>query len=252
MTAAGLYAAMAAANVELTNPTKDKKAQTGQYTYTYASLDTILGHVRPVLAKHGLSVLQDVVIEGDRVQIITKILHASGELLEFGPLGGPVGRDWQALGGGITYARRYALCAALGIAADEDDDAQHASTPIASSSTSTSSAGAHNVTTTARGPLGRAQARDAGAAATPRQIGMVRGLMKDQKVTEPVLSDFTRERLGFELPVDGLEHLTKQQASAIIEAMAGAKPVTRTTEPDQHDPWAGAPLVDPASGEVAT
>ena len=252
MTAAGLYAAMAAANTELTNPTKDKRATTGTYAYTYASLDTILGHVRPVLAKHGLSVLQDVVIEGDRVQIITKILHASGELLEFGPLGGPIGRDWQALGGGITYARRYALCAALGIAADEDDDAQHATASQPSTSSSSSSTSSTS-TSTARGPLGRAQARESGAPATPRQVGMVRGLMKEHSVNEQILADFTRERLGFELPVDGLSHLTKHQASTIIEAMtSGTSGVTRTSERDEHDPWADAPIVDPASGEVAT
>ena len=119
-----LCAALAKAHTELTNPKKDSKAELGQYSYKYASLGAILDHVRPVLAKHGLSIAQNVEIQEGRVEVTTLLTHASGGWLSFGPIAGPTGNTWQTLGSGITYGRRYALTAALGIAAEDDDDAQ--------------------------------------------------------------------------------------------------------------------------------
>ena len=119
-----LYAALAKAHTELTNPKKDSKAELGQYSYKYASLGAILDHVRPVLAKHGLSIAQNVEMHEGRVEVTTLLTHAAGGLLSFGPIVGPTGNTWQTLGSGITYGRRYALTAALGIAAEDDDDAQ--------------------------------------------------------------------------------------------------------------------------------
>jgi hypothetical protein len=72
-------------------------------------------------------------MEDGRLLIRTRIIHSSGECMEFGPLAGSVGGDWQKVGSGITYARRYALAAALGIAADEDDDAATAPPPSSAS-----------------------------------------------------------------------------------------------------------------------
>jgi hypothetical protein len=130
---AKIAAAFVAAQAELTNPPKKSKANTGTYSYTYADLPAIIDHVRPVLAKHGLGISQDVLMEDGRLLIRTRIIHSSGECLEFGPLAGSVGGEWQKVGSGITYARRYALAAALGIAADEDDDAATAAPPSSAS-----------------------------------------------------------------------------------------------------------------------
>jgi hypothetical protein len=130
---AKVAAAFVAAQAELTNPPKKSKANTGTYSYTYADLPAIIDHVRPVLAKHGLGISQDVLMEDGRLLIRTRIIHSSGECLEFGPLAGSVGGEWQKVGSGITYARRYALAAALGIAADEDDDAATAAPPSSAS-----------------------------------------------------------------------------------------------------------------------
>lgn len=122
-------AALVAAQADLRNPPKDKTANTGTYSYRYADLASILDLVRPVLAKHGLAITQDVRMEDGRLLILTTLLHSSGESLQYGPLAGQVGSSWQQTGGGITYARRYALQAILGIAADEDDDAATAPPP---------------------------------------------------------------------------------------------------------------------------
>ena len=119
-----LGAAFVAALAELTNPPKNAKANLGHgKPHQYADLASILNLVRPVLAKHGLAVTQDVSLDDGRLGITTTVHHLSGDVLRFGPLTGPLGGKWQEIGTAITYARRYALCAALGIAGDDDNDA---------------------------------------------------------------------------------------------------------------------------------
>ena len=126
---AKVSAALVAIQAELRNPAKDKTANTGTYSYKYADLASILDLIRPILAKHQCALAQDVRMEDGRLLISTRLIHSSGESLEFGPLAGSVGGSWQQTGGGITYARRYALQAILNIAADEDDDAASAPPP---------------------------------------------------------------------------------------------------------------------------
>jgi len=126
---AKVSAALVAIQGDLRNPAKDKTANTGTYSYKYADLASILDLLRPILAKHGCAIVQDVRMEDGRLLISTRLIHSSGECLEFGPLAGSVGSSWQQTGGGITYARRYALQAIFGIAADEDDDAATAPPP---------------------------------------------------------------------------------------------------------------------------
>jgi hypothetical protein len=119
---AKIMAALVSAQAELSNPVKSKKANTGTYSYAYVDLAGVIDHVKPTLAKHGLGLMQDVQVTEGRVGITTTLIHSSGESLAFGPLSAAAPVDMQKLGSAITYARRYALVAALGIAADEDDD----------------------------------------------------------------------------------------------------------------------------------
>jgi len=105
---------------------KDKTADMGNYSYKYADLNTILEAVKPVLAKHGLTVAQSTVNIDSKVGVETRIYHESGHVETFGPLVLPAGNNAQGYGSAITYARRYSLTAALGIAPDEDDDGAEA------------------------------------------------------------------------------------------------------------------------------
>lgn len=76
--------------------------------------------------------------------------------------------------------------------------------------------------------------------ATGKQIGMLRATMIKQHVSEALLADFTQQQLGFELPVEGLEALTKAQCSVVIDAMLktpASAPVTRSSGPVEDDPW---------------
>ncbi|MFH2072760.1 MAG: ERF family protein [Actinomycetota bacterium] len=95
----------------------------GSFTYTYADLATVIAAVRPVFAKHGLAVTQSAVDADEGVGIITRIIHKGGWTETYGPTVVPFTGDARSAGGAITYARRYGLTAALGIATDDDTDA---------------------------------------------------------------------------------------------------------------------------------
>lgn len=95
----------------------------GTYTFAYAPLDTIMERVRPTLKTNGLAFIQS--LNGE--SLTTTLLHQSGEWMESDPL--PIrvtDQGSQALGSAITYARRYALTAMLGLVTDEDDDGNSA------------------------------------------------------------------------------------------------------------------------------
>jgi hypothetical protein len=117
---------------ELSDVPKGREAKiptkTGaSYGYRYADLADALSMVRPILAKHGLVVMQNASNpDSDTVAITTMLLHSSGEWMMFSPLVLPNGRTAQETGSAITYGRRYSLLAVLGLAAEDDDGASAA------------------------------------------------------------------------------------------------------------------------------
>ena len=104
-----------------------KDAKNPHLRNQYLSLDNIINTVRPLLADAGLTIVQDLAGE----YLTTVIYHTSGQFrgsaMPFSPMSGNKGTNaLQELGGGITYAKRYALSAALCISVDSDDDGQSA------------------------------------------------------------------------------------------------------------------------------
>lgn len=96
----------------------------GNYGYKYADLADTIQSVRPILAAHGLAVMQNAsTTNPELVMISTMILHTSGEWISFDPLALPTGRTAQETGSAISYGRRYHLLACLGLAAEDDDGA---------------------------------------------------------------------------------------------------------------------------------
>ena len=119
-----IWEALAAAQGEMTEPAKSQEG----YNYSYAPLDTVVKITRPVLAKHGLFVMQTPINVEDKIGVETMIGHVSGESFKSSivmPLSNIVakGNAAQQIGAAITYLRRYALMAVCGLA-PEDDDAQ--------------------------------------------------------------------------------------------------------------------------------
>ena len=93
----------------------------------YAALPDILSAIKEPLLKSGLTVKQFPVGEHEMTTII---IHAeSGEFLESTYRMKPAKDDPQGEGSRITYQRRYALGAVLGLNIDEDDDGNKASEP---------------------------------------------------------------------------------------------------------------------------
>jgi hypothetical protein len=95
------------------------------YQYSYADLGDVLSAVRPVLAKHGIALVQRTAhLQNGGVRLFTDLHHSSGQTIgsEIDLGQGP--NNPQAHGGALTYLRRYQIVTLLGIAAEEDRDAQ--------------------------------------------------------------------------------------------------------------------------------
>ncbi len=141
-----LAAALAKAQIQLTNPEKSLVAtirEEGRHgreqTFRYAPLSSGLEIVRKVLGQHEIATVQTTSIDQPAgfVNLTTVLAHASGEW---------IASDWpvcpvseiaspRRMGAALTYARRYALFALVGIAGEDDTD-----TPDLQASTSKTTA----------------------------------------------------------------------------------------------------------------
>ena len=112
---------------DVVNPTKDREIsylKGRSADYMYASLGSCLSRAKEHLAKHNFALSQVVVQVEGKSYLQTKLIHVSGKAHCDGgvPLVSKDNSDPQKLGSAITYAKRYGLCAILGIDADVDDD----------------------------------------------------------------------------------------------------------------------------------
>lgn len=129
-----LAGALAKAQIELNNPEKSLVAtiqspfpREADRTFRYASLSSGLDLVRKSLGRHEIATVQTTSIDeaAGLIRLTTVLAHASGEW---------IASDWpvcpisetaapQRMGTALTYARRYALFALVGIAGEDDLDA---------------------------------------------------------------------------------------------------------------------------------
>jgi hypothetical protein len=100
-----------------------KKGEGSSYSYNYADLAAYLDVCREPLASNGLSFVQSVLVADAKATVTTLLLHQSGQWIEFDPLTITASDLMpQSIGSAITYARRYSLSAATGMASEADDD----------------------------------------------------------------------------------------------------------------------------------
>ncbi len=129
-----IAAALAKAQVELTNPEKSLVAtvrspfpREGDRTFRYASLASGLDLVRKALGKHEIATVQTTSIdhESGLIRLTTVLAHSSGEWVSSDWPVCPVGETAapHKMGAALTYARRYALFTLVGIAGEDDLDA---------------------------------------------------------------------------------------------------------------------------------
>lgn len=116
--------ALSKAQSEIENINKDKQG----YGYKYADLSNCLQAIKKPLRDNGLSISQlGICTTDDKKMLVTLLMHESGqwlkstfpiEIVELKQC-----NSLQNLGAGLTYLRRYALSALIGLT-QEDDDAQ--------------------------------------------------------------------------------------------------------------------------------
>jgi ERF superfamily len=136
-----LAAALAKAQIELVNPEKSlvatirEEGRHGrQQTFRYAPLSAGLEITRKVLGQYEIATLQTTSIDqaAGLINLTTVLAHSSGEW---------IASDWpvcpvsetaspRRMGAALTYARRYALFALVGIAGEDDLDAPDLQSPI--------------------------------------------------------------------------------------------------------------------------
>lgn len=115
--------ALASFNLEMENIAKNVKNPF--FKSSYLDLSAIANTVRPLLAKHGLSVIQyPIDDENGRISVNTVLLHKSGQKIEFPGIWVKPSKigDVQVLGSIITYLKRYSIAAILFVAGCEEDD----------------------------------------------------------------------------------------------------------------------------------
>lgn len=106
----------------------EKDATNPHFKSAYTTLDHMIDETKPLLNKHGLTVMQFPGGDGEKITIRTMILHSSGEWIESEPLTlKAVKMDPQGAGSAITYGRRYSYAAALSLSLGDDDDANSVS-----------------------------------------------------------------------------------------------------------------------------
>ena len=135
-----LAAALAKAQVELVNPEKSMVATmpadgkgAAEQIFRYAPLSSGLDIVRKTLGQHEIATVQATAIDhaAGIVNVTTTLAHSSGEWIS---------SDWpvcsledmaspKRMGAALTYARRYALFALVGIAGEDDLDAPDLNAP---------------------------------------------------------------------------------------------------------------------------
>ena len=88
----------------------------------YADLSACVEAVIDALNANGIALVQVLHECNDGVIVSTTFIHESGEIIDTGKLHVPAAKhDPQGYGSALTYARRYSLMAACGIAPEDDD-----------------------------------------------------------------------------------------------------------------------------------
>ena len=120
-----MFAAWAQFVGEVVNPLK---TAANYNKGNYAPLDQVLNEIRPKLAEHGFGLVQNPVVDGNKVTITTILTFQNGACIVFPPLSMNAAKDDpQTLIATVTYARRAALNAIFALYGENDDDGNAAS-----------------------------------------------------------------------------------------------------------------------------
>lgn len=117
-----LFKALAEFQKNVEQPKKD--ADNPFFKSKYVPLENVVDAIHEEGSKHGLSEITYPASDDNAVGVGVIITHSSGQYMKLPPvLLKPDKNTPQGVGAAITYARRYALSSAFGIASETDDDA---------------------------------------------------------------------------------------------------------------------------------
>lgn len=122
-----LATALSKAQGEITGALKD--SANPFFKSKYADLASCWDACRVPLSKNGLSVVQGMQVSDGSLHLITRLLHNSGQWISSVTPVAPKDDSAQAMGSALTYARRYALTAMVGVAQVDDDGNQASGRP---------------------------------------------------------------------------------------------------------------------------
>jgi len=146
---ASLAAALVKAQTKIEGATKDKTNP--HYKSKYADFSSVVDAIKKPATDNGLTWTQVMHDAENAAKVETIILHSSGEWLSCGVISVPVSKsDAQGYGSALTYARRYSLSAAFGVAPEDDDGNAAAAAAPRPSSTITPTTGAKESVTPAQ------------------------------------------------------------------------------------------------------
>lgn len=194
-----LYAALVAFQADL-KPV-DKSAANPFFKSKYAPLPAVMEVIQPLLAEHGLAVCQMVTRLEGQSALRTILVHKSGQSIQDTMPLLLTKADPQSQGSAITYARRYAIMAALGVVADEDDDGNAASGKVKAAPRATAK-------------------KDAPKPATQEQLDTIR-----RGLAAVGTADDAAKRV-----LDQVK--TQAQANELIKKLAAKVKATKQDEPD--------------------
>lgn len=98
-----------------------KSATNPHFKSKYVALDGVIDAVAEPLRANGIAIMQQTDVVDAGTVLITRLIHESGEWIAGRYPVHPVKADPQGEGSALTYARRYALMALVGIAPEDDD-----------------------------------------------------------------------------------------------------------------------------------
>ena len=113
-----LATALSKAQAEMTGA---KKSSKGHFSNNYSDLASVCEAISGPFANHGLSYMQSPEFSEQYIQVVTRIMHSSGQWIEGVVTLPPTKNDAQGYGSAITYGRRYGLQAMAGIPSVDDD-----------------------------------------------------------------------------------------------------------------------------------
>lgn len=195
---------------------KDKAGQVGNQKTKYANLEQVNEKVLPRLNELGvIYVCLPNLQEDTRFALEYELLHVKSGTAKRGKYALKLSEQPMQMGSAITYARRYALLAALGIVAEDEDDDAGAGRGSAQRQ-------AKRATPEQQGQV--AQRRPSGPPLssdnllTDGQLTKIQVLFREKGLLNPDRKKaFMENVIGH--PLESTKHLTKVEAAKVIDAL---------------------------------